>query len=380
MKKICVIATSRATYGYKRKIIQQIKKDKSLKLQVIVTGMHLMKKYGYSINELKKDKVPINEKIKIFSNIDSNTHFVKGLSKEMYKLSNSFFKLKPDLVLVTGDRAEMFIAAVTAVYMNIPVAHIQAGDLSGHIDGSVRHAITKISHIHFASCKDSADRVKKMGEQKWRVFNVGAPQLDDLIDFKKKIKIKQNIKVLLNQKYFLIIQHPVLVEKNETFKNFKNTLVATEDYKEYKKIIIYPNVDSGNKKIIQLIKKYQKKNDFIIFKNIERENFKRILRNSKLILGNSSCGILEAPTFKIPAINIGNRQRDRMQAVNVINSEYKVKKIKKALNHALKNKFFKLKLKHCKNPYGSGKSSEKIIKIIKKIKINKKLLDKRMIY
>ncbi len=380
MKKICVIATSRATYGYKRKIIQQIKKDKSLKLQVIVTGMHLMKKYGYSINELKKDKVPINEKIKIFSNIDSNTHFVKGLSKEMYKLSNSFFKLKPDLVLVTGDRAEMFIAAVTAVYMNIPVAHIQAGDLSGHIDGSVRHAITKISHIHFASCKDSADRVKKMGEQKWRVFNVGAPQLDDLIDFKKKIKIKQNIKLLLNQKYFLIIQHPVLVEKNETFKNFKNTLVATEDYKEYKKIIIYPNVDSGNKKIIQLIKKYQKKNDFIIFKNIERENFKRILRNSKLILGNSSCGILEAPTFKIPAINIGNRQRDRMQAVNVINSEYKVKKIKKALNRALKNKFFKLKLKHCKNPYGSGKSSEKIIKIIKKIKINKKLLDKRMIY
>ena len=268
MKKICVIATSRATYGYKRKIIQQIKKDKSLKLQVIVTGMHLMKKYGYSINELKKDKVPINEKIKIFSNIDSNTHFVKGLSKEMYKLSNSFFKLKPDLVLVTGDRAEMFIAAVTAVYMNIPVAHIQAGDLSGHIDGSVRHAITKISHIHFASCKDSADRVKKMGEQKWRVFNVGAPQLDDLIDFKKKIKIKQNIKVLLNQKYFLIIQHPVLVEKNETFKNFKNTLVATEDYKEYKKIIIYPNVDSGNKKIIKLIKKYQKKNYFIIFKNI----------------------------------------------------------------------------------------------------------------
>ncbi len=380
MKKICVIATSRATYGYKRKIIQQIKKDKSLKLQVIVTGMHLMKKYGYSINELKKDKVPINEKIKIFSNIDSNTHFVKGLSTEMYKLSNSFSKLKPDLVLVTGDRAEMFIAAVTAVYMNIPVAHIQAGDLSGHIDGSVRHAITKISHIHFASCKDSADRVKKMGEQKWRVFNVGAPQLDDLTDFNKKLKIKQNIKVLLNQKYFLVIQHPVLVEKNETFKNFRNTLIATEDFKDYKKIIIYPNVDSGNKKIIQLIKKYKKKNDFIIFKNIEREIFKRILKNSKLILGNSSCGILEAPTFKIPAINIGNRQRDRMQAVNVINSEYEVKKIKKALNRALKDKFFKLKLKNCKNPYGAGKSSEKIIKIIKRIKFNQRLLDKRMIY
>ena len=190
MKKICVICSSRATYGYKRKIIQLIKKDKSLKLQVIVTGMHLMKKYGYSINELRKDKVPINEKIKIFSDIDSNTHFVKGLSKEMNKLSSSFSRLKPDLILVTGDRAEMFMAAVTAVYMNIPVGHIQAGDLSGHIDGSVRHAITKISHIHFASCKDSADRVKKMGEQNWRIFDVGAPQLDDLIDF-KKIKINK---------------------------------------------------------------------------------------------------------------------------------------------------------------------------------------------
>ena len=259
MKKICVICSSRATYGYKRKIIQLIKKDKSLKLQVIVTGMHLMKKYGYSINELRKDKVPINEKIKIFSDIDSNTHFVKGLSKEMNKLSSSFSRLKPDLILVTGDRAEMFMAAVTAVYMNIPVGHIQAGDLSGHIDGSVRHAITKISHIHFASCKDSADRVKKMGEQNWRIFDVGAPQLDDLIDFKKKIKINKNIESLLNQKYFLIIQHPVLVEKNETYKNFKNTLIATDHFKSYKKIIVYPNVDSGNKKIIQLIEKYKKK-------------------------------------------------------------------------------------------------------------------------
>ena len=262
MKKICVIATSRATYGYKRKIIQLIKKDKFLKLQVIVTGMHLMKKYGYSISELKKDKVPISEKIKIFSNMDSNIHFVKGLSKEMSKLSNSFSKLKPDLVLVTGDRAEMFIAAVTAVYMNIPVAHIQAGDLSGHIDGSVRHAITKISHIHFASCKDSAERVKKMGEQNWRVFNVGAPQLDDLIDLRKNTKINKKINKLLSQKYFLIIQHPVLIEKDETYKNFKNTLIATESFKNYKKIIIYPNVDSGNKKIIQLIKNYKKKKKF----------------------------------------------------------------------------------------------------------------------
>ena len=380
MKKICVIATSRATYGYKRKIIQLIKKDKFLKLQVIVTGMHLMKKYGYSISELKKDKVPISEKIKIFSNMDSNIHFVKGLSKEMSKLSNSFSKLKPDLVLVTGDRAEMFIAAVTAVYMNIPVAHIQAGDLSGHIDGSVRHAITKISHIHFASCKDSAERVKKMGEQNWRVFNVGAPQLDDLIDLRKNTKINKKINKLLSQKYFLIIQHPVLIEKDETYKNFRNTLTATESFKNYKKIIIYPNVDSGNRKIIQLIKNYKKKKNFTIFKNIERENFKRILKNSKLILGNSSCGILEAPSFKVPAINIGNRQRDRMQAINVINTDYKVKNIRKALNYALINKSFKLKLKNCKNPYGTGKSSEKIIRLIKKTIISKRLLDKRMIY
>ena len=380
MKKVCVIATSSATYGYKRKIIQLIKKEKSLKLQVIVTGMHLMKKYGYSVNELKKDKVPINEQIKIFSNIDSNTHFVKGLSKEMLKLSNSFSKLKPDLVLVTGDRAEMFIAAVTAVYMNIPVAHIQAGDLSGHIDGSVRHAITKIAHIHFASCKDSADRVKKMGEQNWRIFDVGAPQIDDLIDIKDQIKTNKNIQNLLNQDYFLIIQHPVLVEKEETYKNFKNTLIASEKFKKYKKVIIYPNVDSGNKKIIQLIKKYKAKKDFIVFKNIERENFKKILKNSKLILGNSSCGILEAPTFKIPAINIGNRQRDRMQAKNVINSDYKIKNIEKALSYALYSKTFKLKISNCKNPYGNGKSSEKIIKLIKKIQINKNLLDKRMIY
>ncbi len=184
-RKVAIIASSRATYGYKRRLLLEMKKSKDLELQLIVTGMHLMKKYGNSVHEIIKDKIPISFKIPIFQEKDSNLEFVKALGIEIQKLSQCFNSLQPDIVLVTGDRAEMFAATLAAVYMNLPVAHIQSGDVSGHIDGSVRHAITKLAHIHLASCQDSANRVLKMGEEKWRVFNVGAPQLDELINSKK---------------------------------------------------------------------------------------------------------------------------------------------------------------------------------------------------
>ena len=192
-RTICIIASSRATYGYKRNIIRILQKDKSINLKVIVTGMHLSKNHGYSVKDLYADKVKIFKKININIKKDSKVNHIKSLSLEILKLSDLYHKIKPSIVLVTGDRAEMFAAAFAAVYMGIPVAHIQAGDLSGHIDGSARHAITKISHLHFASCKDSAQRVKKLGEQKFRIFNTGAPQIDDFYS-KEKFNEKKFLK------------------------------------------------------------------------------------------------------------------------------------------------------------------------------------------
>ena len=374
-----MIASSRSTYGYKRNILKLLKKDPSVNLKVIVTGMHLSKKHGYSIKDIYRDKIPIFKKV--YTNIkkDTTEEHVKSLSTEMFQLSKIFSKLKPDIILVTGDRAEMFAAAMTAVYMNVPVAHIQAGDLSGHIDGSVRHAITKISHLHFASCPDSANRVKKLGEQKFRIFNTGAPQIDDFY-MNKKINQKQfekkyNFKFRKNN--FLIINHPVIYEINEASNQFSEIIKATDYYNNFLKIILYPNIDSGNSKIIKKIKSLENKKNYKIFKNLNRDEFIFLLSNSKILLGNSSCGILEASSFKLPVINLGDRQRGRLQSENIINTDYSSKKINKVINFILNSKKFINKVKKCKNPYGNGKSSKKIIKILKSIKINKKLLDKK---
>lgn len=379
-RKIAVIASSRATYGYKRKLIGLINKSKKLELKLIVTGMHLMKKYGYSVNEIKSDGYPITAEVDIGLNGDSPYHWVRSMGKEITGLAKVLKEVKPDITLVTGDRAEMFAAAVTSAYMNIPVAHIQAGDVSGHIDGSARHAITKLSHIHLASCQDSAQRVIRLGEEPWRVFNVGAPQLDEIINAKKIAKARLGKIFNLNTKepFILVIQHPVLVEADKAYSQMKETMKALEKLK-IQAVVIYPNIDAGGREIIRAIKEYEKLPFIHSFQNIKREHFINLLRNSSLLVGNSSCGILEAPSFKLPAVNIGNRQRGRMQAVNVINTDYNSEAIVKASKKAFSKKFQK-KVDKCINPYGDGKSSQRIKSILEKVNIDSKLLDKIITY
>lgn len=379
MRKICIIATSRATYGYKRKIIQLLKKDKSVKLSVIATGMHLEKKFGYTLKDLIKDKVPITKKIKMNIKDSNKLNFTKSLSLAMSSIAIELNNINPDLVLVTGDRSEMFVACIASVFQNIPVAHIQAGDVSGHIDGNVRHAITKLSHVHLASCLDSKNRVIKLGEEKKRVFNVGAPQLDDIQNIKKnKLFISNFLKIKNNLPVALVIQHPVLIDSHLSGNEIITTLKALKTFK-MNFIVLYPNFDTGSKKIIEEIDKYKKLRNFFIFKNLERSIFLNLLANIDFLIGNSSAGILEAPSFKLPVINIGNRQRGRMQANNVVNCTSTLKNIVKKINYIQKNANFKKQIKLCKNPYGDGKSSERIVKILKNIDL-KDILDKKITY
>jgi len=380
-RKIAIIASSRATYGYKRKLIGLIHASKKLELQLIVTGMHLMERYGYSIREIKEDGYPIAAAVDIGLKGDTPYAWARSIGKEIQGLASVFEKLKPDIVVVTGDRAEMFAAALTAVYMNIPVAHIQAGDVSGHIDGSARHAITKLSHIHLAACADSAERVRRMGEESWRVFNVGAPQLDEIIYAKKisKEKLKTVFKVDFAEPLLLVIQHPVLVEVDKAYQQMKQTMQALKSLK-MQAVIIYPNIDAGGRKIIKAIKEYEYLPFIHTYRNVNRGYFVSLLREASVLIGNSSCGILEAPSFKLPAINIGNRQRGRMQADNIINVGYNARAIKMAVAKALFDKNFRRKLSRCRNPYGDGKSSARICKILETIPLDKKLLDKRIMY
>lgn len=380
-RKICVIASSRATYGYKRKIIQLIQKSSKLKLQLIVTGMHLLKEYGHSVKEIEKDGHPMVAKVEMVVGGDTPSAWAKSIGVEMINLAQIFNMLQPDILLVTGDRAEMFAAAVTAAYMNIPIAHIQAGDVSGHIDGSARHAITKLSHIHFPSCEDSAKRVEKMGEAPWRIFNVGAPQLDSIIHDQKlsRRQLNEKLNINLSAPTILVIQHAVLSEIDRVYEQMKETMEAIAALK-IQAMVVYPNVDAGGLEIIRAINEYKGLPFVHIYRNLERKIFISLLGQVKAIVGNSSSGIIEAPSFKLAAVNIGNRQQGRMQTNNVINVSYGRKEIFKAIKKALTDRKFKKGLQHCVNFYGDGHSSEKIVKVLKEIEIDEKLLNKKITY
>lgn len=380
-RKIAVIASSRATYGYKKRIIKQIYSSKDLELLLFVTGSHPLSKYGHSIDEIINDEIPITAQIDMLIDGDTPATFAKSLGVEMLGLAQAFQNCKPDILLVTGDRGEMFIACATAAYMNIPVAHIQSGDVSGHIDGAARHAMTKLSHIHFPSCKDSADRVINMGEEPWRVFNVGAPQLDIILEEKRITKnvLSKKLKVDLANRTVLCIFHSTLVENDKSKKQMENILKALSE-KNLQTIVIFPNMDTGNAPIIKTIEKYKKYKNFTAFSNLDRSVYISLMSSVSLLIGNSSSGILEAPSFKLPVINIGNRQRGRMQASNIINCNFEIKNIKSSIDKVFNDKKFKQNLIQCRNPYGDGKSSKRIVNILRSIVIDNKLLDKKITY
>jgi UDP-N-acetylglucosamine 2-epimerase (non-hydrolysing)/GDP/UDP-N,N'-diacetylbacillosamine 2-epimerase (hydrolysing) len=300
---------------------------------------------------------------------------------EIQGLAQVFDLLKPDLMLVAGDRAEILAATVTAAYMNIPVAHIQSGDLSGHIDGSARHAITKLAHVHLPSCEDSAERVRKLGEEPWRIFNVGAPQLDDVIHGKKlgRDELEHTFRLDFSKPALLVIQHPVLAEVHLARKQMEETMAAVQE-SGHQAIVIYPNVDAAGREIISVIEQYRDSSMIRAFRNLDREIFLSLLGAVSVLIGNSSVGILEAPSFKLPALDIGSRQTGRMRACNVITvPEFDRKIIRQEIDRALHDEAYRVELKTCINPYGDGHSSERICRILEDIDLSR-LLNKHTTY
>lgn len=380
-RKIAVVSEARATYGYIRRLMHLIERSERLELQLIVTGMHLLKEYGFSVDEIVRDGFTPAARVDMYVGGDSPTTWAKSLGVEIQGLAQTFDMLKPDLLLVAGDRAEILAATVTAAYMNIPVAHIQSGDLSGHIDGSARHAITKLAHLHLPSCADSAERVRKLGEEPWRIFNVGAPQLDDVVHGTKlsRDELTGRFGLDFGKPVLLVIQHPVLAEVHLARKQIEETMAAVQD-SGHQAIVIYPNVDAAGREIISVIERHRNDPAIRAFRNLDREVFLSLLGAVSVLIGNSSVGILEAPSFKLPALDIGSRQTGRMRACNVITvPEFERDLIRKAIDRALVDREYRSMLETCVNPYGDGNSSERICRILEDIDLAK-LLNKHMTY
>jgi|TARA_B100001057_G_C22867141_1_gene957045 UDP-hydrolysing UDP-N-acetyl-D-glucosamine 2-epimerase len=376
MKKVLLIFESRASYGYSKNLYNLLKKDNNFQIRTLVTGTHLSKELGSSIKNLNKDKIKIDFKINF-----ENKNFAYGIGKLTIKFCKILKNYKPNIVIIFGDRVELMSFAIGCSYnQNIILAHIQAGDRSGHIDDMTRMALAKMAHIHFPATKKAYNRLIRLGEEKKRIFLVGAPQLDD-INYKNLITNKsffvRNKKINIDEKYLVVLQHSVFKDQKIYEKRFSETLKACQKF-NYKKYIIYPNYDPGYKAIISSLNKirYNKKK-IIIFRNLDRSDFLKLVANSSALVGNSSAGILESPSLKIGVVNIGDRQNFRERCKNIYDADYNHKDIYKKIKKAVS---IKHKIKNIKNLHGDGKSSQRIYSVLKKIKIDNKILIKNTTY
>jgi GDP/UDP-N,N'-diacetylbacillosamine 2-epimerase (hydrolysing) len=382
IKKITVTTGTRSEYGLLRPVLKKILESPHLKLSLIVTGMHLDKKYGLTVKEIKNDGFDTFTKIDMLPVGNSSFFMAQALGKGVISFSKIFKKLRPDLNLILGDRDEALASALAASHMNIPNAHIHGGDKSkAGMDEYNRHAITKLSNIHFAATKKSRTRIIKMGEIPKFVTFTGSPGIDDVL--KNKITSKK----LLEKKYdinftgeeILLLQHPVTTQINLSNIQISNTLRAIVKTKK-PVIVISPNSDAGNYAIFNQIKLFSQKYDFIkLYPSIPRNDYLGFLKNCGVLVGNSSSGIIEASYFSIPVVNIGIRQQDRETGPNVINvKDGTEKSIQLAIMKSLKQKRNKISAK--KYIYGDGTASDKIVNFLINLKINDELIQKQISY
>jgi len=385
-RKIAIVTGSRADYGYLYPLFKEVMDNGDLILQLYVTGMHLVRTYGSSEDEIKKNGFDCVIKIDMGMKYKNTLKTIGyGISKGIRNFVDSFLKDTPDIVIVFGDRIEAFTAAIAASSLNLPLAHIAGGDVaSGDIDDNLRHAITKLSHLHFVMSKQSEQRVLKLGEEKWRVFQVGALSLDRILNnsFDKGKFLHMYgfpIKPLL-----LVLYHPLTTEINGAVAQIKivmNAAVEIAKRHSMEIVVIYPNYYPGASNSISYVQSLKKRfSDIRIIKNLSHEDFITLMSCSRVFIGNSSSGIIESPSLGIPYVSIGTRQKTREQASNVIDVACQKNEIIEAIHKALFDTAFLKIVKKRKTPYGNGTATKQIVQVLQTITLNTTLLQKHMTY
>lgn len=380
MKKIMVITGSRGEWGYIRPILRLIEKRDDVKAVLVVTNMHLLPAYGNSYKEIENDGFHIDYKVHMSLDGYSHVTQAKSLGIFLSAMPDIIENEKPDWILLAGDRGEQLMGAIAGAYTYTPVAHIQAGEVSGNIDNMTRHAIGKLIHLHFASNQDAADRLIRLGEEPFRVHNVGAPQIDEMIaaQYTELTEIEDKLCVHLQDGYLLGVMHPVTEEADKAEMQAEIFIKALNHFPQ-PKIIILPNNDAGSNGVKRAIQEYRE-GEYYMYANLKREDYLGLLKNANCIVGNSSSGLLEAPTFKIPAVNIGRRQNMRFRGVNVIDVPFVLEEVIAAIERAMSGAFRDVLEKKCVNPYGDGHSSERILDLLVNTPVDQNLLVKKLTY
>jgi len=378
-RRILCLTATRADYPRVRPVLNEIRQRPALELQLIVTGMHLLPEYGHTLKEIEDDGFEICAKVKMYSGDDSPYGMAKAAAKCAAGIADVLNRAKPDIFLLTVDRVETLAAAQTAALMNIPIAHIQGGEITGTIDESIRHAVTKLAHIHFPATPDAAERIVKMGEKPIHVYTVGCPYIDTILALKHKAKeeLAKRYNFKPQAPLVLLTQHPVTTEYGQGVEQVKEMIDALNHFPELEIIALYSNADAGGRDIIAAMSHNPR---FHIFPNINHLDYLSLMKQAAFMIGNSSAGIREAPSFQLPVINIGSRQNGRLRADNVIDVPYDGTAIVSAIRKVMYDDGFKASLRGISNPYGDGHSAKRIVDILEAIEMKDNFVQKQIGY
>lgn len=368
-KKICIITGTRAEYGLFYPLLKKIKVDGQLELQICVSGMHLSPEFGLTYKVIENDGFEVNEKVEMLLSSDTEVGVTKSIGLGIIGFADTLNRLKPDLLILLGDRFETLAAAITALIARIPIAHLYGGELTeGVIDEAIRHSITKMSILHLVSTEEYKRRVIQLGEEPDRVFNVGALGIDNIKNLKllKKDELERELNIKFGKRNVLVTFHPVTLEKNTAENQFGELLGALDQFKDLKIIFTKPNSDPNGRVLIKYIDEYVSSNPdrAVSFVSMGQLNYLSAIQHVDVVLGNSSSGIIEVPSLGKPTVNIGDRQKGRIKAESVIDCKPQKASIVKSLEKAFTPEFSEF-CKTVKNPYGDGNSAEVILDILK---------------
>lgn len=369
MKKIAIVTATRAEYGLLKPLIQLVATDPELELQLLVTGAHLSHNHGNTWQHIQKDGFHISKKIEILLATDGPTAVSKAMGLAQLAFAEAFEELQPDLIVILGDRYEMLAIASTALIFNLPIAHLHGGELTyGAIDDSIRHAITKMSHLHFVATESYRQRVIQMGEAPNTVFNVGAIGLDSIkhLNLLNRQELEKQLGTSLQKQNIIVTQHPETKSKSPVQEQISNLLQALDDLEDTLLVFTGANADAQGTAINTALKNYADQNPHkAIFRNsLGQLNYLSCLKHFDMVVGNSSSGIIETPSFKIPVVNIGDRQLGRLMSPNIIHCSSQKTAISQAIQQA-SHPGFKAKIQQITSPYGDGQAAPQILQIIK---------------
>lgn len=377
--RICVVTGSRAEYGLLRKLISEIESDIELELQIVVTGMHLSDKYGMTIDEIRADGFEINTRIDILPEESTDETISIAIGKAISGLTKAYKELRPDIIILLGDRFEILSAAISAQISRIPIAHIHGGELTeGLIDEAFRHSISKMSHLHFVATDEYKKRVIQLGEQPDKVFLVGGLGVDAMNEIEpfSKEQVEAILGIKIKEKSLLVTFHPVTLESGKSASQLQELLRSLSELEETTLLFTMPNSDMENHELFEMIENFTRvKRNAFCYKSLGQRLYYSCLALVDGVVGNSSSGLIEAPSFKKGTINIGDRQLGRIQAKSVINCSPDAKSISQALEH-LYSPNFQLSLQDSFNPYGTGGATKIIISEIKKASLESLLKKK----